>query len=78
MATLNNRQNLTPEEAANAVEVFDSKGRLDQVKTDAANAEIFHTRNTVHSVISGSIVKNVAATATKLKTARDLFLSNNR
>jgi len=78
MAALKNRQNLTPEEAALAVEVYNSAGRLDQAKTDAANNAIFHSNNVVSSVISGSIVKNTAATLAKHKTARDQFLSDNK
>jgi len=78
VATLNNRQNLTPEEAALAVEVFDSKGRLDTARTNAANDAIFHSNNVVTSNINGSVVKNTASSLAKHKTARDLFLSNNR
>lgn len=78
MANLNNRQNLTPEEAALAVEVFDSKGRLDTVRTNAANDAIFHSNNVVTSNINGSVVKNTASSLAKHKAARDLFLSNNR
>ena len=78
MASVGNRQNLTPEEAALAVEVFNSAGRLDKVKTDAANDVIFHTNNVVTSVIAGSIVKNVAATLASHKAARDKFRADNK
>lgn len=75
---LNNRQNLTPEEAANAVEIYNSAGRLDQAKTDAANNVVFSSSNSVHTIISGSLVKDVAATVTKQKTARDKVVSDNK
>jgi len=78
MATLKNRQNLTPEEAALAVEVYNSIGHLDSARTDAANGQIFHTNNVVTTVISGSIVKDTAATLVKHKTARDLVLAGLR
>jgi len=75
MATVKNRQNLTLDEAAFGVEIYNSAGRLDPVKTDAANAEIFHSRNVVQVVITGSIVKDVPATLVKHKAARDLILA---
>jgi hypothetical protein len=78
MANLNNRQNLTPEEAANAVEVYNSAGRLDTVKTNAANNDIFHVRNVVIVNLGGALVKDVPATVVKAKAARDKFLSDNR
>jgi hypothetical protein len=78
MATIGNRQNLTPEEAALSVEFYNSVGRLDAAKTKAANDKIFHSNNVVTTVIAGSIVKNAAATLAKHKTARDQILSDNR
>jgi hypothetical protein len=78
MAALKNRQNLTPEEAANAVEIYNSVGHLDQARTDAANNEIFHTNNVVKVNLGGSVVKDVAATLAKHKTARDAVLANLR
>lgn len=75
MATVGNRQNLTPEEAALAVQIYDSKGRLDPARTDAANRVIFHSNNVVFSVVSGSLVKDAAATLAKHKTARAAVLS---
>lgn len=74
MASVKNRQGLHPDEAANAVEIYNAAGRLDPAKTDAANNEIFHSNNTVSTVISGSIVKDLAATVAKQKTARAKFL----
>ncbi len=78
MSTLKNRQNLTPEEAALGVEIFTSTGRLDSAKTDAANNIIFHTNNVVTSFVSGSVVKNTAATLAAHKAARDKVLADNR
>jgi len=78
MATLGNRQNVTSDEAALAVEVFNSAGRLDPHKTRAANDAIFHSNNVVTSIISGSVVKNAAATLAAHKAARDKFLSDNK
>lgn len=75
MATVGNRQNLTPEEAALAVDIYDSKGRLDAARTKAANDVIFHANNVVTSVISGSIVKDAAATLAKHKAARASILA---
>ncbi len=75
---LKNRQNLSSDEAALAVEIFNSAGRLDSAKTDAANDVIFHTNNVVTSLVAGSVVKNTAATLAKHKTARDKILSDNR
>jgi hypothetical protein len=78
MGNVGNRQNLTDAEAAMAVEIYNAAGRLDKAKTDAANAAIFHTNNVVTTVISGSIVKNAAATLAKHKTARDAVLADLR
>lgn len=75
MASVGNRQNLTPEEAALAVTVFNNSGRVDPVKTQAANDKIFHANNVVTTVISGSIVKDVTATVNKAKTARTAVLA---
>lgn len=63
MATIGNRQNLTAVEVANAVEVYNSAGRLDPGKTKAANDDVFHPRND---------------TPTKQKAVRDKFYSDNR
>jgi len=75
---LNNRQNLTADEQLHAVEVFNASGRLDQVKTDAANNEIFHSRNVVLVNSSGSVVKDAAATLAKHKAAKAKFLADNK
>jgi hypothetical protein len=76
--SVGNRQNLTPEEAANAIEIYNASGRLDSARTEAANNTIFHVSNVVLTVKAGSVVKDVAATAAKGKTARDKILSDNR
>lgn len=78
MATLKNRQNLTAEEAVHAIEFYTSSGRVDTAKSDAANNEIFHTRNVILTNVSGSLVKDTAATIAKHKVARDKILSDNR
>ncbi len=76
MGNVGNRQNLSNAEAAMAVEIYNSAGRLDAAKTKAANDAIFHTNNVVTTVISGSIVKDSAATLAKHKAARDQIISN--
>jgi hypothetical protein len=78
MTTIGNRQNLTDAEASLAVEVYNAAGRLDSVKTKAANDTIFRSDNVITSAVAGSVVTNVSATTTKIKNARDKILSDNK
>jgi len=68
MSDIRNRQNLSKDEQALIVEVYNSSGRLDYNLTGAANDEVFHVANTVKSV--GSSVPDGAATLAKQKIAR--------
>ena len=78
MATLKNRQNLTPEEVFHAIDFYNSAGHVDTQRSEVANNEIFHARNVVLVPISGSLVKDSAATLAKIKATKDRILSENK
>ena len=62
-----NRQNMTSDDVAAQIEIYDSKGRIDQAQTDAANKEIFHDINTVYitqAAQKGPLSKVINAVAT--------------
>ncbi len=70
-----NLQNLSLDDQKNfRIDVFDDRGRLDPVQTNAANAEIFQESNTVRT--GGAI--DVAATATKRAASRAAVLARRK
>ena len=59
MTISHNRQNLSSLDAANEIEIYDDKGRLDPVASAAANLEVFSESNVVR--IPGGSIDHVAS-----------------
>jgi len=73
MTASNTKPYLHPSEAANLLDIYDSKGRFDPVATAAAEKDIFSEANVVR--VSGVI--DHAATIVKHAAAK-VVVANNR